>query len=272
MALKRLRLVKLKNSQNDLTAIRVTDILSRESSRFNSICRENAIYFSDSLTKDEPLHLARIHDVALAPNEDGDMEPLLVFERANAKPNNTLAHWLDGHRHFVDKDISQRLSFAIQIFSGLEELHSGYIHNDIKPNNILLFNSDPHRHRTRLALTDFGLSKPISDKSSFHYGTRFFSAPEVWLRMVTEKPALRDVWAAGLVVVWLFQSAGPRTERAFQAYLALCQSLEKSNAYDKKTLRENLLKGAHAMVHAMLADAKTGSPGSDLLLRIAALL
>ena len=71
--------------------------------------------------------MARIHDVVLVPNSAGNNEPLLVFEYADAPKYNTLSAWMKRYTTVVTKrdDVKMRLSFAIQMFAGLCELHYG---------------------------------------------------------------------------------------------------------------------------------------------------
>ena len=110
-----------------------------------------------------------------------------MFEWANAK-HNTLYEWLKQHP-CLDTDHSTTLwlrsSFGIQIFSALAELHDGvpietrevvgiadtpaftrrtrqrYIHQDLKPQNLLLFTDHDVPCSDRVALTDFGLATQL---------------------------------------------------------------------------------------------------------------
>ena len=182
---------------------------------FNKVCtnldglsREVAIYFSDTLGNKNTKHLARLHDIAQFRNQDGDMEQVLVFEHANA-PHNTLRKWLKNHG-CLDEDHATtlwlRLSFGIQIFSALVELHDGvsvetedssiatepssaaqktqqrYIHQDVKPQNLILFIDDDVLHSDRVALTDFGLTTQL--RACFEVsGCRRASADGVYVKL-----------------------------------------------------------------------------------------
>ena len=160
------------------------DFFSNVCTNLDGLSREVAIYFSDTLSNENTKHLARLHDIAQFQNQDGDIEQVLVFEHANA-PHNTLRRWLRNHG-CLDEDHATtlwlRLSFGIQIFSALVELHDGvsvessiatnasdagqktqqrYIHQDVKPQNLILFIDDDVHHSDRVALTDFGLTTQL---------------------------------------------------------------------------------------------------------------
>lgn len=96
---------------------------------------------------------------------------------------------------------------ARMILQGLEALHAnGYVHCDIKPANLLLFQSTTHGEPFDLKLADFGLSKqPNSDPTSLRgtVGTLLYMAPEsFWIDGEIE-PA-RDIWSLGSVVSEMF--------------------------------------------------------------------
>ena len=71
-------------------------------------------------------------------------------------------------------------SVAHQMCQALEYLHHANItHRDIKPDNILIKSRDP----LVVKLTDFGLSKVITNEDSFlktFCGTLLYCAPEVY--------------------------------------------------------------------------------------------
>ncbi|KAH0078915.1 Pkinase-domain-containing protein, partial [Aureobasidium melanogenum] len=71
---------------------------------------------------------------------------------------------------------------AIQVFDALAYLHRNMItHRDIKPDNILIADTNPQSFKVKLS--DFGLSKVISDNETFlktFCGTLLYCAPEVF--------------------------------------------------------------------------------------------
>lgn len=90
----------------------------------------------------------------------------------------------------------QRVRFYLaQIALSISYIHSqGYIHRDIKPDNILL-DSEGNCH-----LTDFNLSDRISEEKELRNfaGTRPYIAPEIYLKEPYGKEV--DWWSLGVVV------------------------------------------------------------------------
>ena len=116
----------------------------------------------------------------------------------------------------TDKHISTAKNYTLQLFRGLNYLHSkGIIHRDIKPANILLMNN-----LEVLKICDFGLSKDsirngISDKATnhtSHIGTRKYSSPEQLSgRNYTTKT---DIFSSGLLMVELFHPFTTESEKS----------------------------------------------------------
>ena len=104
----------------------------------------------------------------------------------------------------LNKQIKLPLSFeqkqkliltSAQLINSLHQ--SGWIHGDIKPSNILI---DDSKNELQLFLTDFALSKQLSDiKSSNVSGTPAYLAPECWHG---EGVSLQsDIYAFGVMMV-----------------------------------------------------------------------
>jgi serine/threonine protein kinase len=78
----------------------------------------------------------------------------------------TLQHYLyDKNRAFSLKSVCQ---IGIQILTCLQKLHGiGFLHNDLKLENVLVGNSDGEDLST-MKLIDFGLCKPYLDDDGKH--------------------------------------------------------------------------------------------------------
>lgn len=91
------------------------------------------------------------------------------------QPNHPLAR----PRALVEP-LAKRMS--AQVFDALDYLHGKKItHRDIKPDNILIADVDPHNFTIKLS--DFGLSKVVKDNETFlktFCGTLLYCAPEVF--------------------------------------------------------------------------------------------
>ena len=87
------------------------------------------------------------------------------------------------------------------LLTGLDFLHStvGMLHNDIKPENILLKEDGVY------AYCDFGFATPIKDAKK-HSGTPFFAAPEHFDDSITSVGATSDVFSLGISLLTVFDA------------------------------------------------------------------
>ena len=95
--------------------------------------------------------------------------------------------------HLAVLNLEGRVRLMISISDALSELHELlFIHNDLKPANLMSTNSKFER----VKLIDFGFVTPESAK--FSGGTPFYNAPEkINSRLVTADPSI-DIWAMGM--------------------------------------------------------------------------
>eukprot|EP00475_Leptophrys_vorax_P022321 TRINITY_DN3039_c0_g1_i14.p1 TRINITY_DN3039_c0_g1~~TRINITY_DN3039_c0_g1_i14.p1 ORF type:complete len:254 (-),score=60.37 TRINITY_DN3039_c0_g1_i14:99-860(-) len=122
-----------------------------------------------------------------------------------------------------------KISHAVEICRGLAGLHRlGIVHGDLKPDNILLSCDNVAK------LSDFGLSYNIESKVSSQVekgGTAGYQAPELTLskdERALIDPRLKDVYALGGVLLFLFSGEGPWQDE-HQNYL-IRQQIEHHNA------------------------------------------
>lgn len=91
------------------------------------------------------------------------------------------------------------LIIAQRVAQGLQSLHaSGYVHSDIKPNNIMLGANGV------LKIIDFGQSCPIGHRKGRVQGTPDYIAPEQVRRMPLDERT--DVYNLGATLYWLLTS------------------------------------------------------------------
>ena len=204
-----------------------------------------------------------LFDIALVKHPDGVKEPLMVLAWADAHPHNTLRKWINAHHFAQVAELRTRLSFAIQMFSGLVQLHSsgqqnpsdphpGFVHQDLKPANILLYGQGSAP--LRLAITDFGLSTSPGKNAKVADGTRSYRSPEQWQKVRALSPS-RDMWAASLILTELF--GRQKTLRARKKYNHLCKEFKThSSGVDVK----QLVTFAQRIASAIAQDARQSEP------------
>lgn len=91
------------------------------------------------------------------------------------------------------------LTVMERVAKGLQALHeSGYVHSDLKPNNILLGQNGT------MKIIDFGQSCPIGHKKDRIQGTPDFIAPEQVRRLRLDERT--DVYNLGATMYWLLTS------------------------------------------------------------------
>ena len=120
-------------------------------------------------------------------------------------PNGSLAKPLNGQRHSLLTE-AQKHHFIHQAAHLVANLHNaGWLHNDIKPSNMLLdsaLSDDIHGRNTmpNLLMTDFVLAQRITDRIESNFaGTPAYLAPERWqgLRATVQS----DIYAFGIMMV-----------------------------------------------------------------------
>ncbi|KAJ6951474.1 mitogen-activated protein kinase kinase kinase 20-like [Populus alba] len=96
--------------------------------------------------------------------------------------------------------------YTRSILEGIHYIHShGYVHCDLKPDNILLVSSSTKAGEFVAKIGDFGLAKKSEKRNKkrkfdpYLRGTTLYMAPETVANHVQEPPC--DIWALGCVVL-----------------------------------------------------------------------
>ncbi len=97
------------------------------------------------------------------------------------------------------------LTIFVKVAAGLEAMHGvGYLHADVKPNNIML------GRRGVLKLIDFGHACPVGHRKERIQGTPDYIAPEQVRRKVLDQRT--DVFNLGATMYWVLTSQNYPTE------------------------------------------------------------
>lgn len=98
--------------------------------------------------------------------------------------------------------MKQVKSIARQIFEALDFIHSqGFVHCDMKPENILLIPGSTTIRSTKVKIADFGSACRIGQKHFDYIQSRFYRAPEVIIGVPYGPPM--DIWSTAIILVEL---------------------------------------------------------------------
>ncbi|MGE6359662.1 protein kinase domain-containing protein [Psychrobacter glacincola] len=132
-------------------------------------------------------------------------------------PSGSLATQLN-IRNYSSLTTQKKHHFMVQSAHLIATLHSaGWLHNDIKPSNILLDDFLPNHAdnsciKADLLLTDFALAKPISKSIETSLaGTPAYLAPERWQSQSQSQSATvqSDIYAFGIMMVEILTGKRP---------------------------------------------------------------
>ncbi|CAI2169570.1 10866_t:CDS:10 [Funneliformis geosporum] len=113
--------------------------------------------------------------------------------------HNSLSTWIQ-KRSQDDGEILRNIIKCL--VPSLKLIHdNGWLHRDIKPDNILVENESP----LSLIITDFGLSRRLSSNPSDASGTPLYCAPEVLQKKPQRESA--DWWSLGQLIFSIYKGA-----------------------------------------------------------------
>jgi eukaryotic-like serine/threonine-protein kinase len=178
---------KVKNMTNGLIyAVKTVSTSFQDDSKLEAF--QNEIKMAIQITSPNVINYIFAHDGTAFP----ELPPYIIMDYAN---QGTLTNILKKQKlsgNFFDN--SQLLEMFIQLSNGMSSINAKLVHRDIKPDNILVDNS-------QLKITDFGLSKVAGERTrtmSFKgYGTLKYIAPEAWNN---DKNTIQmDIYSMGIV-------------------------------------------------------------------------
>ncbi|XP_047955976.1 serine/threonine-protein kinase AtPK1/AtPK6-like [Salvia hispanica] len=140
--------------------------------------------------------------------------------------------------------------YTAEIVSAVSHLHeNGIVHRDLKPENILM-DADGH-----IMLTDFGLSKEISESSRSNSlcGTTEYMAPEILQSNGHNKNA--DWWSVGILLYEMLTGKPPFVH-------ANRKKLQEKIIKEKLKLPPRLTSEAHSLLKGLLQKDAVNRLGS----------
>ncbi|XP_031120472.1 mitogen-activated protein kinase kinase kinase 17-like [Ipomoea triloba] len=133
--------------------------------------------------------------------EHGNIVYNLLLEYA---PGGTLQGLINSQEGFFSEH--EASLYAYQLLKGIQEVHRlGFVHCDLKPNNVLLFPCSCGCGLNQLKIGDFRLSKVAGEEG--HHGALLYTSPESLFCGIHEAP--KDIWAIGCMVVEMMTGKSP---------------------------------------------------------------
>lgn len=125
---------------------------------------------------------------------EADVFENYVYIVSDYADGGSLQEWLNKEGGKAESQ-EQAIEFTLDILEGLNGLHkSGYVHRDIKPDNILI-------RRNICCLADFGITREIKShsKATVTAGTFEYMPPEAFEKPPSVSPQT-DIWAVGVIL------------------------------------------------------------------------
>ncbi len=158
--------------------------------------------------------------------ENNQSETLFVAVTENAG-DTSLAKYVKNHGHL---DLKTALSICCQICDGLSEFHKqGYVHRDIKPDNIMISTDNPSN--PQIKIIDFGGAKEYDSQKNADttiVGTQGYQAPE---SLSANTRPQSDIFSIGCVLNFMLTGQEPGIKR-YTEIPAIVSIIEKATNED----------------------------------------
>ncbi|OMO83712.1 hypothetical protein CCACVL1_11258 [Corchorus capsularis] len=144
-------------------------------------------------------HIVQCYDCDTTTNYETNATSLFL-EFANGGSLRDLMKYY-GHGQTKPKQIPEQhvKCYVEMILKGLVEIHSrGYVHSDLKPDNILVFHREDCNGLPVLKIADFGSSSEVSTGVKGIKGTLAYMSPESIHGNIS---GAWDVWSLGCIII-----------------------------------------------------------------------
>ncbi|XP_041644950.1 interferon-induced, double-stranded RNA-activated protein kinase-like [Cheilinus undulatus] len=187
----------------------------REVRTLSDLQHQNIVRYYTCWEEDEGYHWDTLGRSSHSPQFINTSPPKFLYIKMELCDTKTLENWIQEKNDQSLPDCKRReksLSIALQLFSGVEYIHSmNHIHRDLKPANIL-FGVD--RRGRKLKIGDFGLvtrDDPLMDRT-VGQGTPSYMAPEQKTGRNYDRKV--DIFSLGLIYLELLWKLSTGMERA----------------------------------------------------------
>ncbi|XP_041644951.1 interferon-induced, double-stranded RNA-activated protein kinase-like [Cheilinus undulatus] len=187
----------------------------REVRTLSDLQHQNVVRYYTCWEEDEGYHWDTLVGIYRSPQSINTSPPKFLYIKMELCDTKTLENWIREKNDQSLPDCKRReesLSIALQLFSGVEYIHSmNHIHRDLKPANIL-FGID--RRRRKLKIGDFGLvtRDDASMDRTVGQGTPNYMAPEQKTGRNYDRKV--DIFSLGLIYLELLWKLSTGMERA----------------------------------------------------------
>ncbi|KAG0610187.1 hypothetical protein M758_7G044800 [Ceratodon purpureus] len=153
-------------------------------------------------------NVLKLYGFYLKAQEDHVLQCSMVMELMDCDLHTYIEQRVKDGKPFSDDEV---VYIVTQIASGMQHIHkSGYVHRDLKPQNVLIKKSLVTSFHVVVKIADFGSSEALAGgKFDRRAGTRLYKAPEQFDGDAKLLPAKLDVYSFGCICFKLLTGEDP---------------------------------------------------------------
>ncbi|KAG0566237.1 hypothetical protein KC19_7G048300 [Ceratodon purpureus] len=153
-------------------------------------------------------NVLKLYGFYLKAQEDHVLQCSMIMELMDCDLHTYIEQRMKDGSPFSDDEV---VYIVTQIARGMQHVHkSGYVHRDLKPQNVLIKKSLVTNFHVAVKIADFGSSEALDDsKFDRKAGTRLYKAPEQFDGDAKVVPAKLDVYSFGCICFKLLTGEDP---------------------------------------------------------------